>query len=397
MDHRPEQATMADSWYKTPPSRRLSVSSLLSPPEAQRVDSFNHLSYNPVLRHSEPFNPSLYVPFQFDTQSMKNPKLGGLANGRAISQPYASPPISPFDTNAQKENLSGTDTQGARDPQLFTSSVPPAVANVPLFPSEAAAPTPQDEVAKYMGSKEYAQLRTQPSREDYNTFLQFHATVFKQAFRNPRRWWDQERSFDKYYGRPSGVTKPAAPSNLAPAPSSRRRQQKMALPRLTTEPPRPARVKRTPKRTPKTQTHNSFNDTKLSETPKRAPITRDVDYNALPDFAPPYSTITKENEGPFFRAEWKGKPLTVTDDPELGNLAPAELRLACTLRLGYASYMCTKRRIFQSYVDYLKRGKVFCKTNAQDACKVDVNKASKLWEVYNAVGWFKNEHFVQYI
>ena len=32
-------------------------------------------------------------------------------------------------------------------------------------------------------------------------------------------------------------------------------------------------------------------------------------------------------------------------------------------------------------------GNEFKKTNAQQACKIDVNKASKLWTAFENVGW----------
>jgi hypothetical protein len=45
----------------------------------------------------------------------------------------------------------------------------------------------------------------------------------------------------------------------------------------------------------------------------------------------------------------------------------------------------------------LRIGKEFRKTDAQQACKIDVNKASKLWTAYDRVGWFDSEHFQQYL
>ncbi len=45
----------------------------------------------------------------------------------------------------------------------------------------------------------------------------------------------------------------------------------------------------------------------------------------------------------------------------------------------------------------MKVGKDFKKTNSQQACKIDVNKASKLLEVFNKVGWFEKRHFSRVI
>jgi len=35
--------------------------------------------------------------------------------------------------------------------------------------------------------------------------------------------------------------------------------------------------------------------------------------------------------------------------------------------------------------------KDFRKTDAQQACKIDVNKASKLWTAFDKAGWFQNK------
>jgi len=43
----------------------------------------------------------------------------------------------------------------------------------------------------------------------------------------------------------------------------------------------------------------------------------------------------------------------------------------------------------------LRIGKEFRKTDAQQACKIDVNKASKLWTAFDKVGWFKKDFFLQ--
>jgi hypothetical protein len=89
--------------------------------------------------------------------------------------------------------------------------------------------------------------------------------------------------------------------------------------------------------------------------------------------------------------------LDLSQDPDRHHLSPAELSLASTLRLSCATYLCSKRRIFEARVRALRIGKEFRKTDAQQACKIDVNKASKLWTAYDRVGWFDSEHFQQYL
>ncbi|KAF5016863.1 hypothetical protein F66182_11323 [Fusarium sp. NRRL 66182] len=89
--------------------------------------------------------------------------------------------------------------------------------------------------------------------------------------------------------------------------------------------------------------------------------------------------------------------LDLSNDPDRNLLDPAEVNLAATLRLSCATYLCSKRRIFEARVKALSIGKEFRKTDAQQACKIDVNKASKLWTAYDRVGWFKPEHFIRFL
>jgi predicted DNA-binding ribbon-helix-helix protein len=89
--------------------------------------------------------------------------------------------------------------------------------------------------------------------------------------------------------------------------------------------------------------------------------------------------------------------LDLTNDPDRHMLHEAELNLASTLRLVCATYLCSKRRVFEARIEALKIGKEFRKTDAQQACKIDVNKASKLWQSFEKVGWFNPEYFRQYL
>lgn len=320
----------------------------------------------------------------------------------ANNEAYASPPISPYEPpSSQKENMDYSEGQGARDPQLFVSgdAAVPIAPDQPLFPSmDATEPASQDVITAHMNSVDYARLETKPTREEYELTVSFHSTVFQNAFKNLAQWRRQERNYEKHYGKkPTGIQKPQALKKLAPAPSSRARQPKVALPRLTARAPRVPKSK--PNRTPQMQTLESFDLMQASVSPKPArPVTNrdDTDYNALPDYCPPLDTLPKGN-GKILKAEWKGQPLDLSNDVDRHMLHEAELNLAATLRLNCATYLCSKRRVFQARLEALKIGKEFRKTDAQQACKIDVNKASKLWQAYDRVGWFNPEYFRQYL
>jgi hypothetical protein len=341
---------------------------------------------------------------------MSQPAMSCHANPDA----YASPPISPYEPHAQQDNINMDcmSDRGSRDPQLFGGDASHSIApDVPLFPQESTHPHPQsqsqppqpqpqpqspsqeDVISEHMESSRYARLQSKPVRADYELVVSFQSTVFAQAMKNPRRWWEQERRLDRYYGKPSRVAKRPVLKKLAPAPSSKARQQKVALPKVVRAPRTPK-----PKRTPQIQMLDSFDVQPASASPKPArPATNrdDTDYNALPDFSPPLETLKGNSKA--LKAEWKGTVLDLSNDPDRHMLHEAELHLAATLRLNCATYLCSKRRVFQARIEALRIGKEFRKTDAQQACKIDVNKASKLWQAYDKVGWFNPDYFRQQV
>lgn len=72
----------------------------------------------------------------------------------------------------------------------------------------------------------------------------------------------------------------------------------------------------------------------------------------------------------------------------LSLLHPDEQKLASNLRLDPATYLTSKRRIFVARLRHFHEQRPFRKTHAQTACKIDVNKASKLHVAFESVGWF---------
>lgn len=169
----------------------------------------------------------------------------------------------------------------------------------------------------------------------------------------------------------------------------------------TSAPYKIQRTPRTPKVTPKARGvgYEAFARAQeagiLSPSPvatrTRQPATReDIDFSAIPDYCPPLSTL---NENSKFKVEWKGTRLDLSNDPHKDLLHPAEIHLASVLRLSCASYLTSKRRIFEMKVERTRVGLKFQKTDSQKACKIDVNKASKLWLAYSSIGWF-DEKFI---
>ncbi|KAI8599534.1 Homeodomain-like protein, partial [Dissophora ornata] len=86
-----------------------------------------------------------------------------------------------------------------------------------------------------------------------------------------------------------------------------------------------------------------------------------------------------------------GHPLSVVGKPGYEQLHPYEVHVASTLRLSPAQYLSCKRTLILASREYFATpdGKQFRKSDAQKLCRIDVNKTSRLWEVFAKVGWLE--------
>lgn len=134
-------------------------------------------------------------------------------------------------------------------------------------------------------------------------------------------------------------------------------------------------------------------------TPKRqrisTPVVYNYDYKKIEDFCPSLDTLPNNNK--CLKTDWKGQSMDLSNDPLVTELHPAEVVLASILRLPCAVYLDSKRRIFQEKVRRMKSNLPFRRTDAQKSCKIDVNKASRLFASFEKVGWFNESHFQKYL
>ena len=361
---------------------KVPVSSLLSPPEPKQLDTFafteSQAPGTPSSIHVADNAISLKRPSHFE-ENMNKSRLP------------LSPPVSPHAASHRERN-NVLRNYSEKDPQLFRHDDQGNTlsADIPLFPTE-----PIDSAAKVIVDQHVARREVHekpiasPTREEY--FLAV-SCVAKGYNRNPAAWLRREREWlNSQYGKPNRIHKPVTTVSKRVALASNGGLKKSKLTSVI------ARVPRV-KRTPKVRVYDSLDHYEpLSPKAPRQPTNRDdVDYHSLPDFSPPLSTLPKGN-GKVLKADWKGQMLDLSADPDRHLLHEAEINLAATLRLSCATYICSKRRIFQARIGALRIGKEFRKTDAQQACKIDVNKASKLWSAYDRVGWLKKDLFVQYL
>lgn len=119
-----------------------------------------------------------------------------------------------------------------------------------------------------------------------------------------------------------------------------------------------------------------------------------IDEN-IPDYSPDVSTLP--NNSKCLKIDWKGQPMSLANDPNVSSLHPAEVTLASVLRLPANVYLDSKRRFFYEKVNRVKSGMQFRRTDAQKACRIDVNKASRLFAAFEKVGWLNDELFEKYL
>ncbi|KAJ5302649.1 hypothetical protein N7476_009448 [Penicillium atrosanguineum] len=287
-----------------------------------------------------------------------------------------SPPVTPYTGNKKRRSHTSEqierDAATARDPLLFPRHDSTAAASdEPLF-GPIPPPAAEALVAHHMNSHmaRFENKRNKPTRDEYLLALSCVPIVSTQYNRNPAAWAREEREtlerqmvlMNRY--RPGDLE--AKLKKIAPAPARR----------IGVAPPRVPRI-RPPSPVPSAPTG--------------------MIQTSMPSRTSPPPLDTLGGNAKALKADWKGQMLDLSNDPDRHLLSPAELNLASTLRLSCATYLCSKRRIFEARVRALGVGKEFRKTDAQQACKIDVNKASKLWTAYERVGWFKPDFFQQYV
>ncbi|KAA8901462.1 hypothetical protein TRICI_006066 [Trichomonascus ciferrii] len=120
----------------------------------------------------------------------------------------------------------------------------------------------------------------------------------------------------------------------------------------------------------------------------------DLEYEDVTDYCPSLDTLPP---GKPLKADWKGAPMDLSGDPDAKFLHPAELHLASVLRLSARLYLDSKRRLFAEKVHRMRHGLPFRRTDSQKACRIDVNKASRLFSAFERVGWLDDKLFTKYL
>ncbi|KAK0707192.1 hypothetical protein B0T21DRAFT_387658 [Apiosordaria backusii] len=317
--------------------------------------------------------------------------------------PPPSPPVSPPSSPLSKSTASITHHNlRPSDPILYENVERVAAAAGPLFPPppRTIGSMEDDLMNKHIAARPPSLFGavSPPKPEDYQLVIFFKSEVYKRFNQNPKKWMEQERRLrqaDRESARSVArvrlptilpASNPTPPRVHVPrAPVAR--VQKPKSPKIKAQAARPIRATPAPTRPP---TASHIHATPEPRMRNAAPNREDKDFETLEDLSPPLDSLPRGRPNSL-KVEWKGNALDLSNDPHRHLLHPDELMLASNLRLDCATYLTSKRRIFMRRHECARIGKEFRKTDAQQACKIDVNKASKLWQAYDKVGWLNIE------
>ncbi|KAK3185568.1 hypothetical protein K4F52_005668 [Lecanicillium sp. MT-2017a] len=359
-------------------NHKVDINSLMSPPEPI-LDSFGQNVHN----------------------GAAVPGAGANVNGKALSthDPLPmSPPVSPYSKSIQPAHTPATTAnQTVKDPVLYPvdESSPASPPQPPLF-AHAEMEHHQRMVDEHVRARSTGLFGEMlpPRREDYELALTFRSQVMKHFTANRKSWLRKERAFleaDRKAGaRRYHAIMPAKPIAAPKLARVQRAVDRVSKPVHVS--PRPARNSVGSAAAAATVALPRPAARRTSDTPEPnrrivAPNREDKDFDSLPNYCPPIDSLPSRPNS--LKVDWKGQPIDLSGDPHAKLLHPDEVTLAGNLRLDCATYLTSKRRIFERRLQCLRTGKEFRKTDAQQACKIDVNKASKLWTAFDKVGWLE--------
>ncbi|RFU74590.1 swirm domain-containing [Trichoderma arundinaceum] len=367
-------------------SSKLDISNLMSPPD-NLLETFNQ-------GHGHQQSRTLSaVTASAAAMSANNDRLAFDKHPLPMS-----PPISPYTKHVSSSSAtpSTPPAQTIQDPVLYPVDESSPSTQPPLF-----APAEIEHHKRIVDNHVRARSSSTiifsdvspPRREDYELALTFRSQVMKHFTNNRRGWLLKERAL-LVADRQAGAQRfhailPAKP--IAAKPARSQRTDRVSKPQASA--PRPIRSSVTglPSSTVIVRPAPGRRPSATPEPSRRivAPNREDKDFKSLPDYCPPLSSLP--NRANSLKVDWKGQPIDLSNDPYHHLLHPDEIILAGNLRLDCATYLTSKRRMFERRLQCLRTGKEFRKTDAQQACKIDVNKASKLWTAFDKVGWLNAE------
>lgn len=121
----------------------------------------------------------------------------------------------------------------------------------------------------------------------------------------------------------------------------------------------------------------------------------DAIIDSIPTFAPDMSHITHQSLEKELKRVGFSTNRSLKDRAGLEMIDKDEVILVSSMKLSPYQYHDTKKRFFAEKARKTFLRTTFKKTDAQKACRVDVNKASKLYEIFQSCGLLKDELYTK--
>lgn len=333
-----------------------------------------------------------------------------------MAQPSAqrppSPPISPYTADLTRP-ADVAHTEGPRDPIVVPDAAPESPVQ-PLF--REITPRSRETIDNHLRENHSTNpTGNHPTKEQYSLVAYFCENMMGHFNKDRQKWLAREKKqlVEDNRARQSAnalkaQAKPTSPRSqlpsktLAPRPPGIIAAARPDPIQSTTAPRHPNRVEKTTASNSRVSRGAQLKERPSSFAPQASRVRQaaatkeDKDWKAIPDYCPPLTSLKNSEQGKEdiqLKVEWKGanSALDLSNDPLRHLLHPSELKVASHLRLDCATYLTSKRRIFHRRLVHYHDGKEFRKTHAQNATRIDVNKASKLHTAFEEVGWFRPE------
>lgn len=124
-------------------------------------------------------------------------------------------------------------------------------------------------------------------------------------------------------------------------------------------------------------------------------VIHDSDISRIPDYEPELEWDDAEFIKVMKKLGLIGATKNARLDRSLKKFSSQEISILNALKLTPLQFIDTKKRFFAEKARKTSHKLNFKKTDAQKACKIDVNKASKLYEIYQACGFLEDELFFE--
>lgn len=427
--YRAQQTTDYTPTYRKQHPACISATPLLSPPSSKKHDSFD-MSPSEVAMHYSSSSPIKGCSVSQGKMPVQMPSPEISPRNKA-AHAFSNPGIHRMDVDPPVVPDDGTRHDFATP--LFPPSQRTESADLEIDARNTQAPLASKEPVEAIEthqrisshikatSHQFRAPTERPTNQDYLLMANMFRKMTTMYNESPKDYLRDLRKFNSKYTfnrlPHHRITKPGQNLRpLAPASASAANRRQAGSPSPTSRkinvatPKQPVRPRATTKRSAPRKKIAGPNVKMVTPSKPRSSATKvDVslkdrlEFAQIPNYAPdPNTTLPRLANGevdPLVLVKAMTKTHNNFKGPEddmMAQLHPAERQLAIKCGLSGWKYAAQKRRIFKAIWKRKKFGLEVKRTHAQEACSIDVNKASSMLEAWQSVGWDDPKHYVHF-